>query len=78
MGSRHLREHPADLLITPVMVAVVLFIALPVKTWACLSMNRQGWLTRTDARRVMGQAEIVTSSPLESSGPHAGSRGEQR
>jgi hyaluronan synthase len=77
-GFSHLREHPADLLITPVIVAVVLFIALPVKAWACLSMNRQGWLTRTDARRVMGQAEIVTSSPLESSGPHAGSRGEQR
>ncbi|QWZ09969.1 glycosyltransferase [Nocardioides panacis] len=58
-GLSHLREHPADLWIAPVMVAVVLFIALPVKTWAFLSMNRQGWLTRTDARRVQGQAEIV-------------------
>ena len=78
MGSPTFASTRLICCITPVMVAVVLFIALPVKTWACLSMNRQGWLTRTDARRVMGQAEIVTSSPLESSGPHAGSRAEQR
>jgi hyaluronan synthase len=64
-GFSHLRENPADVLIAPVMVAVVLFIALPVKAWACLSMNRQGWLTRFDAERVLGQAEVATRSPVE-------------
>ena len=63
-GFSHLREHPADLLITPVMVAVVMSIALPVKAWAFLSMNRQGWLTRTDEERVMGQAEIAAGGPV--------------
>jgi hypothetical protein len=26
---------------------VVIMIALPIKLWAFLTMNKQGWLTRT-------------------------------
>jgi hypothetical protein len=33
-------------------------IALPIKTWAALTMNKQGWLTRQEGQRVQGQAEI--------------------
>jgi cellulose synthase/poly-beta-1,6-N-acetylglucosamine synthase-like glycosyltransferase len=58
-GLSHLREHPDDVAIAPLMVAVVAFIALPVKAWAMLSMNRQGWLTRRNTDRVMGQREVL-------------------
>ena len=48
-GFSHLREHPAHLLLTPVMVAVVLFIALPVRAWACLFDESSG-LAHPDGR----------------------------
>jgi hyaluronan synthase len=57
-GFSHLRENPRDLLIAPLMPIVVASIALPIKAWAFLSMNRQGWLTRTTTGRVQGQSEI--------------------
>lgn len=57
-GLSHLREHPEDLVIVPLMVAVVAFVALPIKAWALVTMNRQGWLTRKTGQRVMGQREL--------------------
>jgi hypothetical protein len=47
--------------IIPLMALVVAGIALPIKVWAAITMNRQGWLTRTDARRVQGQGEIIVA-----------------
>ena len=61
-GLSHLRENPRDLAIAPLMALVVAGIALPIKVWAALTMNKQGWLTRTDAGRVQGQGEIVTAA----------------
>ena len=58
-GFSHLRENPRDLAIAPLMALVVAVIALPIKVWAALTMNRQGWLTRTAASRVQGQREIT-------------------
>ncbi|MCI2237842.1 glycosyltransferase [Kineococcus sp. TRM81007] len=55
----HLRENPRDLAIAPLMALVIAFIALPVKFTAFFTMNKQGWLTRTDGDRVAGQGEIV-------------------
>ena len=46
----------------PLMALVVAGIALPVKIWAAFTMNRHGWLTRTDAGRVQGQGEITVSA----------------
>ena len=63
-GLSHLREHPRDLAIAPLMVLVVALVALPVKLWAALTMNKQGWLTRTDAERVQGQSEIDVPAPV--------------
>jgi hypothetical protein len=40
------------------MTLIVAFIALPLKLWAALTMNSQGWLTRYEGARVQGQAEI--------------------
>jgi hypothetical protein len=61
-GVSHLRERPSDLLLAPFMALVVAGIALPVKTLAILTMNKQGWLTRQETERVQGQHEIEVGS----------------
>ena len=45
-GLSHLRRRPTDLLVLPLMVIMTIFVALPVKAFAFVTMNRQGWLTR--------------------------------
>jgi hyaluronan synthase len=42
----HLRRRPSDWLILPLVALVIAMVALPIKTYALLSMNKQGWLTR--------------------------------
>jgi cellulose synthase/poly-beta-1,6-N-acetylglucosamine synthase-like glycosyltransferase len=42
----HLRRRPADLLILPLVALVIAMVALPIKTYALATMNKQGWLTR--------------------------------
>ncbi len=49
-GWSHLRRHPRDVLILPLLAAVVIVISLPIKLFAFLTMNRQGWLTRAGDR----------------------------
>jgi hyaluronan synthase len=49
-GISHLRRHPADLLLLPLMVLVTILLAVPVKVYAFLTMNQQGWLTRRAGR----------------------------
>ena len=46
-GFSHLRRHPAELLLLPLVTLVVVLVALPIKAYALVTMNRQGWLTRT-------------------------------
>ena len=55
-GLSHLREHPADLLILPLLALVTVFVALPLKAYAILTMNHQGWLTR-HADLIGGEAQ---------------------
>jgi cellulose synthase/poly-beta-1,6-N-acetylglucosamine synthase-like glycosyltransferase len=45
-GLSHLRQHPTDILILPLVALLTVFIALPLKIYAIVTMNRQGWLTR--------------------------------
>jgi len=45
-GISHLRQHPKDILILPVLAFAVIVVALFIKTYALLTMNKQGWLTR--------------------------------
>jgi cellulose synthase/poly-beta-1,6-N-acetylglucosamine synthase-like glycosyltransferase len=55
-GLSHLRQQPSDILVLPLMAFMTVFIALPVKTLAFFTMNRQGWLTRrTDVLGGEGQ-----------------------
>ena len=61
-GFSHLRRHPRDLLLLPLMTVVVIFIALPIKLYAFVTMNKQGWLTRT-ATSIGGEGQ--TQATLE-------------
>lgn len=62
-GISHLRHHPQEILLLPVVALVVVFIALPVKAYAFVTMNKQGWLTR-DADHIGGEAQgASTLSP---------------
>ena len=45
-GLSHLRERPGDIVVLPVVAIMTIVIALPVKAYALVTMNRQGWLTR--------------------------------
>ena len=40
-------RHPRDILLLPVLSLVVIMISLPIKLFAFVTMNKQGWLTRT-------------------------------
>ncbi len=55
-GLSHLRQRPSDILVLPLVAFMTVFIALPVKFYAALTMNRQGWLTRR-AEQVGGEAQ---------------------
>jgi len=46
-GYSYLSRHPGDILLLPLYALVVVFVALPVKAYAIVSMNKQGWLTRS-------------------------------
>ncbi len=46
-GYSHLKKHPSEILLLPLLALVVILIALPIKLWAFVTMNKQGWLTRS-------------------------------
>ncbi|MFB9386275.1 glycosyltransferase [Pseudonocardia petroleophila] len=56
----HLRRKPADLAILPLVTLVIMLVALPIKTWAFVTMNKQGWLTR-HADRIGGEGQDEAS-----------------
>jgi N-acetylglucosaminyltransferase len=64
-GFSHLRRHPGEILLLPLVALVVIFIALPIKLFAFVTMNRQGWLTRhADSVGGDGQtASTLTATP---------------
>ena len=67
----HLRRRPSDVLILPLVALVIAMVALPIKTYALFTMNKQGWLTRrADLTGGEGQDEAsLTATP--SSAPAA-------
>ena len=56
----HLRRRPTDLLILPLVTVVITMVALPIKTYAFVTMNKQGWLTRR-ADLVGGEGQDAAS-----------------
>jgi len=63
-GFSHLRRHPGEILLLPVVVLMVIVIALPIKLYAFVTMNKQGWLTR-HADRVGGDGQTVRTLGAE-------------
>jgi hyaluronan synthase len=45
-GLSHLRQRPEDVVVLPLVALMSMVVALPVKLYAFVTMNRQGWLTR--------------------------------
>ena len=64
----HLWRRPSDLLLLPLVTVVIAFIAFPIKLFALVTMNRQGWLTR-DATHIGGEGQ--TEASLEQGVSHA-------
>ncbi|MGH3800756.1 MAG: glycosyltransferase [Pseudonocardiaceae bacterium] len=56
----HLRRRPADLWLLPLVTTVIILVALPIKTYAFVTMNKQGWLTRR-ADLIGGEAQDAAS-----------------
>jgi cellulose synthase/poly-beta-1,6-N-acetylglucosamine synthase-like glycosyltransferase len=59
-GLSHLRQRPSDIVVLPVVAIMTIFIALPVKAYAFVTMNRQGWLTRRSGL-IGGEAQGAAS-----------------
>jgi cellulose synthase/poly-beta-1,6-N-acetylglucosamine synthase-like glycosyltransferase len=47
-GISHLKRHPWEIFLLPLLAVMVIVVALPVKTYALFTMNKQGWLTRSE------------------------------
>jgi hyaluronan synthase len=62
----HVGRRPADIFLLPLVTLVVIFISLPIKAYALITMNKQGWLTR-NAAQIGGDgqsaATLVAASP---------------
>ncbi|HEV7906633.1 MAG TPA: glycosyltransferase [Pseudonocardiaceae bacterium] len=56
----HLRERPSDLWLLPLVTVVIMLVALPIKAYAFVTMNKQGWLTR-HADLVGGEGQDAAS-----------------
>jgi N-acetylglucosaminyltransferase len=56
----HLRRHPQEILLLPIYALVVVCISLPIKLYALITMNKQGWLTRS-ATSVGGEGQSARS-----------------
>ncbi|GGZ60857.1 hypothetical protein GCM10010387_63170 [Streptomyces inusitatus] len=74
-GYSHLRRHPQDILILPLLALVVIMISLPIKLYAFLTMNKQGWLTRTSTS--IGGEGQDSASLMNSSGGGSAPRSDE-
>jgi N-acetylglucosaminyltransferase len=59
-GISDIKRHPLDLLILPFLALAVIIVALPIKTYAFFTMNKQGWLTRS-ADTIGGEGQTAAS-----------------
>jgi cellulose synthase/poly-beta-1,6-N-acetylglucosamine synthase-like glycosyltransferase len=61
----HLQRRPSDLMLLPLVTLVIILVALPLKTYAMITMNKQGWLTR---RSDLAGGEAQTEASLSPAG----------
>jgi cellulose synthase/poly-beta-1,6-N-acetylglucosamine synthase-like glycosyltransferase len=59
-GLSHLRRNPGDIVVLPLVALMTVFIAVIIKSYALVTMNRQGWLTR-DTYSVGGEGQAAAS-----------------
>jgi cellulose synthase/poly-beta-1,6-N-acetylglucosamine synthase-like glycosyltransferase len=71
-GISHLREQPRDIVYLPLIVAATVLVALPIKAYAFVTMNRHGWLTRA-ADHVGAEAQSEASLYRTAEAPSGGS-----
>ena len=46
-GWSHLKRYPKEIALLPLTALVIIMISLPIKLYAFVTMNKQGWLTRS-------------------------------
>lgn len=63
-GYSHLRRHPLEIFLLPLYALIVIFVALPIKAYAIVTMNKQGWLTRS-AQTVGGEGQTAATLVAE-------------
>lgn len=59
-GFSDLKRHPLDFFILPMLALVVIVVALPIKVYAFVTMNKQGWLTR-HADQIGGDGQTAST-----------------
>jgi cellulose synthase/poly-beta-1,6-N-acetylglucosamine synthase-like glycosyltransferase len=69
-GYSHLKRYPKDIVLLPLLALVVIFVALPIKLYAFVTMNKQGWLTR-HADQIGGDGQTAATLRDEAAGPAA-------
>jgi hyaluronan synthase len=57
-------------MILPVVTLMIMFVALPIKTLALFTMNKQGWLTR-NKNMIGGEGQDRASLHSEATGDAA-------
>jgi N-acetylglucosaminyltransferase len=66
-GYSHLKKHPGEIILLPLTALIVIMIALPIKLYALITMNKQGWLTRSsDSVGGEGQTAGTLTAPRQS------------
>ncbi|WP_369812512.1 glycosyltransferase [Kineosporia sp. A_224] len=62
-SASHLVRRPLDLFLLPLVTLVVIFVSLPIKANALVTMNKQGWLTRAADRQGADGQTFDTLAP---------------
>lgn len=59
-GISHLKQKPGDIWVLPLVAVMTIVVALPVKTYAFVTMNVHGWLTRS-SDQLGGEGQTAAS-----------------
>lgn len=73
-GWSHLKRRPGDVFYLPLVALVVILIALPIKLYAFVTMNKQGWLTRHEDS-IGGDGQNAASLPTAARSTPVGRHG---
>ena len=63
-SMRHFRSEPRALLLLPLITLIFIVVMIPIKLYALVTMNKQGWITRTPDSDVAEGQEASSLAPL--------------